>query len=272
MKALRPSPRAWLALGTTYWVILLALTAASFGFTALPAHAELVAVEAVGLPIAVGITVMLRRRYALLAESLAFRDGADRPPEPRLLHGRLEAALARSVRQRHLVAVLFLDFDRFKLVNDSLGVPTMVVALQRRRTELAKLLPTTLREYIDAAPVCRIATVRAGGEPHIIPVCPVFDGERTVYVDLGPKSTTGRALGNERRATVLIDDYFDDWSKLRKVILRCDAEPVTGAEQEAAWVRIRVKFPQYKAIDWTPRLTVALRIREWIAEGFGEAK
>jgi hypothetical protein len=93
-----------------------------------------------------------------------------------------------------------------------------------------------------------------------------------VYVDLGPKSTSGRALDHERRVTVLIDDYFDDWSKLRKVILRCVAEPVTGAEQEAAWERIRAKFPQYKAIDWKPRLTVALRIREWMAEGFDEAK
>ena len=137
---------------------------------------------------------------------------------------------------------------------------------------MKKPLPQPLRDYIDAAPVCRIASVRPGGEPHIIPVCPVFDGEGTVYVDLEPKSTTGRALLDERRVAVLIDDYFDDWSKLRKVILRCDAEPVSGAEQDAAWGRIRAKFPQYKGIDWKPRLTVALRIRDWIAEGFGEAK
>ena len=137
---------------------------------------------------------------------------------------------------------------------------------------MQKPLPSVLRDYIEAAPVCRIASVRASGEPHVIPVCPVFDGIATVYVDLGPKSTTGRALSHERRVTVLIDDYFDDWSRLRKVILRCTAEPVSGDEQDAAWDLIRAKFPQYKAIDWKPRLTVALRIRDWIAEGFGDLK
>ena len=100
------------------------------------------------------------------------------------------------------------------------------------------------KDFIAASPVCRIATVRANGEPHVIPVCPVFDGDRTLYVDLGPKSTTAVALRTEPRITVLIDEYHDDWSKLRKAILYCRAERVGGAEQAAAWERIREKFPQ----------------------------
>lgn len=128
-------------------------------------------------------------------------------------------------------------------------------------------LPDVVKDYIAAAPVCRIATVRPDGDAHVIPVCPVFDGDSTLYVDLGHGSATARALRSRPRATVLVDDYFDDWSKLRKVILRCDAEPVTGAEQDAAWDRIRSKFPQYTTVDWRPRLTVALRITDWLAEG-----
>lgn len=58
-------------------------------------------------------------------------------------------------------------------------------------------LPNAVKEYVAAAPVCRIATVRAGGEPHVIPVCPVFDGDATVYVDLDPKSATAAALRHE---------------------------------------------------------------------------
>ena len=77
-----------------------------------------------------------------------------------------------------------------------------------------------IAQFISAAPVCRIATVRADGAPHVIPVCPVFDGE-TLYVDLGPKSTSALALRANPRVAVLIDEYFDDWTKLRKVILRC---------------------------------------------------
>ena len=129
-----------------------------------------------------------------------------------------------------------------------------------------KPLPPEVIEYIRRAPVCRIATVRAGGEPHVIPVCPVFDGE-TLYVDIGPKSASGQAVANEPRVTVAIDEYFDDWSKLRKVILRCDSKPAEGDEREAAWRLIREKFPQYRGINWEPRLTLALRIRDWHTDG-----
>jgi nitroimidazol reductase NimA-like FMN-containing flavoprotein (pyridoxamine 5'-phosphate oxidase superfamily) len=127
-------------------------------------------------------------------------------------------------------------------------------------------LPQPVRDFIEAAHVCRIATVRADGEPHVIPVCPVFDGE-TLFVDLGLKSTSAKALEHDARIAVLIDEYDDDWTKLRKVILKCRAERVTGAEQERAWELIRAKYPQYTTVDWKPRLTVALRIYDWIAEG-----
>lgn len=51
-------------------------------------------------------------------------------------------------------------------------------------------LPDEIKAYVAAAPVCRIATVRPDGEPHVIPVCPVFDGEATLHVDLGRRSTS----------------------------------------------------------------------------------
>lgn len=130
-----------------------------------------------------------------------------------------------------------------------------------------KPLPDAVRAFIEAARVCRIATVRADGEPHVIPVCPVYDGEATLYVDIGPKSTTARALDHDPRITVLIDEYNDDWTKLRKVILRCTAEPVTGAAQEQIWEQIRTTYPQYASVDWSPRLTMALWINGWLQEG-----
>lgn len=130
-----------------------------------------------------------------------------------------------------------------------------------------KPLTKAVRDYIAAAPVCRIATVRSDGEPHVIPVCPVFDGNATVYVDLGPKSASGIAVKHEARVAVLFDDYFDDWTKLRKVLLKCRAEEVSGAEKDDAWERIRAKFPQYTTVDWQPRQTVALRIYSWLQEG-----
>jgi diguanylate cyclase (GGDEF)-like protein/PAS domain S-box-containing protein len=42
-------------------------------------------------------------------------------PNRSLLHDRLEAAIARHFRSGRSYAVLFLDFDRFKMINDNLG-------------------------------------------------------------------------------------------------------------------------------------------------------
>jgi len=95
--------------------------------------------------------------------------------------------------------------------------------------------------------------VRPDGTPHVIPVCPVFDGEGTVYVDIGRRYTTAQGLTSHHNIAVLIDEYSDDWSKLRAVLLRCRAEPAEGEEKERAWELIRAKFPQYKGIGWEPR-------------------
>ena len=124
-------------------------------------------------------------------------------------------------------------------------------------------LPDAVREFIAATRVCRIATVRADGAPHVIPVCPVFDGEATVYVDIGRRYTTAVGVRANSSIAVLIDEYDDDWSKLKAVLLRCRAEPVEGEEKERAWELIRAKFPQYKGIGWEPRLTLALRVYDW---------
>jgi len=131
-------------------------------------------------------------------------------------------------------------------------------------------LPQAVKDFVAAARVCRIATVRPNGEPHVISVCPVFDGESTVYVDIGPDYVTAKNIEAERRVTVLIDEYSDDWNQLKGVALRCRAEPVSGAERDAAWERIRLKFPQYKGIGWEPRLTLALRVNKWRQYGVAD--
>ncbi len=52
----------------------------------------------------------------------AFHDSLTGLPNRLLLHERLERVLKRQVRhQEHTAALLYMDFDRFKVVNDSLG-------------------------------------------------------------------------------------------------------------------------------------------------------
>lgn len=128
-------------------------------------------------------------------------------------------------------------------------------------------IPAGVKDFISASPVCRIATVRSDGAPHIIPVCPAFDGDATVYVDIARRGVSGRALKVNQSVTVLIDEYDDDWSKLKAVILRCKAEVLSGDEFERAWVLLHAKFPQGAAIGWTARHSLALRIIDWVEWG-----
>ena len=134
-----------------------------------------------------------------------------------------------------------------------------------------KPLPEAVKEFIAAARVCRIASVRPDGTPHLIPVCPAFDGEATVYADIGRKYTTAEALGTNPNVAVLIDEYDDDWNRLKAALLRCRVEEALGEEKERAWELIREKFPQYSTVGWEPRLTLALRIYDWRQWGIIEA-
>jgi len=124
-------------------------------------------------------------------------------------------------------------------------------------------LPEPVKQFIREARVCRIATVRQGGEPHAIPVCPVFDGESTVYVDIGQKYASAEGVRSSGKIAVLIDYYDDNWALLKGVLLRCNAEPAEREEQERAWAMIRETFPQYQSVGWEPRLTLALRVYDW---------
>jgi nitroimidazol reductase NimA-like FMN-containing flavoprotein (pyridoxamine 5'-phosphate oxidase superfamily) len=128
-----------------------------------------------------------------------------------------------------------------------------------------------VRDFIRDARVCRIATVRRNGEPHVIPVCPVFDGEATVYVDIGRKYASAEGIEANGKIAVLIDHYDDNWALLKGVLLSCTAQEIEGDERDRVWDLIREKFPQYSSVGWEPRMTLALRIYDWRQWGITEA-
>jgi PAS domain S-box-containing protein len=65
--------------------------------------------------------VSAARAISLQLSHLATLDPLTDLPNRMLLNDRLSQAIASARRQRHRLAVLFLDLDRFKKVNDTLG-------------------------------------------------------------------------------------------------------------------------------------------------------
>lgn len=79
---------------------------------------------------------------AIQIEQLAYFDPLTQLPNRRLLHDRLKQALVFSDRSLHYSALLFLDLDNFKTLNDTLGHDIGDILLQ----QVAKRLTTVIRE------------------------------------------------------------------------------------------------------------------------------
>ncbi|MEK7360215.1 MAG: EAL domain-containing protein, partial [Planctomycetota bacterium] len=62
-----------------------------------------------------------RKRAEAAIQQMAFYDSVTGLPNRTLFHDRISMALAHAQRVTGMMAVLFLDLDKFKLVNDSLG-------------------------------------------------------------------------------------------------------------------------------------------------------
>ena len=87
--------------------------------------------------------------YSQEMETLALYDAMTGLPNRRLLMDRLSLSIAHAHRNRSTMAVLFLDLDKFKQINDSLGhgagdtllnlVAARLVALVRQEDTVARL-------------------------------------------------------------------------------------------------------------------------------------
>ena len=97
-----------------------------------------------------------RRQAETRAQHLADHDALTGLPNRRLLEDRLTQALALSQRNRKQTAVMFVDLDRFKIINDTLGHAAGDMVLK----EVAERLETQLRE-VDT--ICRM-----GGDEFVV--------------------------------------------------------------------------------------------------------
>jgi diguanylate cyclase (GGDEF)-like protein/PAS domain S-box-containing protein len=83
-----------------------------------------------------------RKRNEETIRNLAFYDSLTGLPNRSLFTDRMLQELAKAKRQRQMMAVIFIDLDRFKVINDTLGHATGDLLLQA----VAKQLKESIRE------------------------------------------------------------------------------------------------------------------------------
>lgn len=98
--------------------------------------------------IGTNVDITRRKRAEFLLEHQAGHDALTGLPNRRLFHDRLARAMARSRRHGSLMALMYLDIDRFKSVNDALGHDagdTLLKAFSRRLVECVRETDTVAR-------------------------------------------------------------------------------------------------------------------------------
>ncbi len=126
------------------------------------------------ITVSFGLDVTERKRAEAEIRSLAFKDPLTGLPNRRLLLDRLERALRVSTRHKNYGAVLFLDLDRFKQLNDSRGHEVGDLLL----IEIASRLLTSVRAEDTVA--------RLGGDEFVV-----------VLEDLGQDEQSARNKAGE---------------------------------------------------------------------------
>jgi diguanylate cyclase (GGDEF)-like protein/PAS domain S-box-containing protein len=106
--------------------------------------------------VAIFSDITARKRAEAEILSLAFYDVLTQLPNRRLLLDRFRAALSISARSRQYGAVLFLDMDRFKNLNDTMGHDVGDLLL----IEVARRIQTQVREEDTVA--------RLGGDEFVV--------------------------------------------------------------------------------------------------------
>jgi PPOX class probable F420-dependent enzyme len=120
-----------------------------------------------------------------------------------------------------------------------------------KRQKISDAIQTRLKE----ARVARLATFNATSEPHIVPVCFVYDGNIFyTAIDRKPKRVAAKRLTRLRNiraaphVALLIDQYDEDWTQLWYILVRGKAKllPKSAQKERARAIRkLSAKYPQY---------------------------
>jgi diguanylate cyclase (GGDEF)-like protein/PAS domain S-box-containing protein len=117
------------------------------------------------------VDITERKRYEQTIKHLAYHDPLTGLPNRVMLRDKLAVALAQARVNRDMLAVIFLDLDRFKIINDTLGHYTGDQAL--------KLIAERLTGAVRGSDV----VARLGGDEFTV-IIPRIGDEHDVYTVL----------------------------------------------------------------------------------------
>jgi nitroimidazol reductase NimA-like FMN-containing flavoprotein (pyridoxamine 5'-phosphate oxidase superfamily) len=115
------------------------------------------------------------------------------------------------------------------------------------------------KAYLAKARVARVASIGPRGRVHVAPFCHAFDPERrTVYIATDRSGTTARNVRSRAAVGVACDDYFEDWDRIRGLVVQAKARTAGEKERELASKLLKRKFRRYRSyeIDYVIALDV----------------
>ncbi len=158
-------------------------------------------------------------------QQLATHDVLTGLPNRAILHDRLEQAIAHATREQHEFAVLLLDLDRFKVINDSLG--------HRAGDELLKEVAQRLKGVMRSLDTL----VRLGGDEFVIVMASIKNRDQvpaiaTRVIEVLKPPICLEGVDVRTSASIGIAFYPSDGGTVEMLLARADAA-MYSAKQSA---------------------------------------
>lgn len=198
-----------------------------------------------------------RKQQEARIEHLAFHDLLTGLPNRRLLTDRIQVAIAQAAREANGIALLFIDLDRFKNINDSLG--------HQVGDQLLRMVGERLKAWVRSGDTVS----RVGGDEFIV-LCPNCDSPADAS-SLGEKLLEAVAkpyrIGDTElviTASIGIALYPDNGTDANSLIGNADVAMYLAKEND----RNNYQFysPELNARN-LERLQMELRLRHALEEG-----
>jgi len=136
-------------------------------------------------------------------------------------------------------------------------------------------LPKKYMNLVRSARVAHLATADASGQPHVVPICFVFDGERFYSpIDEKPKRVLPaklkrlRNIAENSNVALVIDRYDEDWRRLAYILIFGKARILQrGKIHQEAVKLLRRKYRQYRTMAIHERPMISITLKQIIAWG-----